>query len=149
MSASDQQPPSRKPRGRRSLVIRRIDHVGDPVGLAFLESPETNGDAVLERNDSARRLDSLERSSLLVVPLDRDRSAYRYRRLVRDFLRSELERRDPELVAVLNRRAADWCEANGYAHNLAVNSKGDLFITETYEGKRVQRFVQVGARSPK
>ncbi len=34
---------------RRSLVIRRNDHVGDPVGLAFLESPETNGDAVLER----------------------------------------------------------------------------------------------------
>jgi tetratricopeptide (TPR) repeat protein len=49
MSASDQQAPPRKPRGRRSLVIRRIDHVGDPVGLAFLESPETNGDAVLER----------------------------------------------------------------------------------------------------
>jgi len=34
---------------RRSLVIRRNDHIGDPVGLAFLESPETNGDAVLER----------------------------------------------------------------------------------------------------
>ena len=30
-------------------MIRRDDHVGDPVGLAFLESPETNGDAVLER----------------------------------------------------------------------------------------------------
>jgi len=30
-------------------VIRRDDHIGDPVGLAFLESPETNGDAVLER----------------------------------------------------------------------------------------------------
>ncbi len=30
-------------------MIRRVDHVGDPVGLAFLESPETNGDAVLER----------------------------------------------------------------------------------------------------
>jgi hypothetical protein len=30
-------------------VIRRIDHIGDPVGLAFLESPETDGDAVLAR----------------------------------------------------------------------------------------------------
>ena len=51
MSASDRQPPSRTAtaRARRSLVIRRIDHIGDPVGLAFLESPETNGDAVLER----------------------------------------------------------------------------------------------------
>jgi tetratricopeptide (TPR) repeat protein len=51
MSASDKQAPPRatRSRARRSLVIRRIDHVGDPVGLAFLESPETNGDAVLER----------------------------------------------------------------------------------------------------
>jgi tetratricopeptide (TPR) repeat protein len=47
MNASDK--PSRKARARRSLVIRRIDHVGDPVGLAFLESPETAGDAVLGR----------------------------------------------------------------------------------------------------
>ena len=49
MSASDKPAPSRRSRARRSLVIRRIDHVGDSVGLAFLESPETNGDAVLER----------------------------------------------------------------------------------------------------
>jgi tetratricopeptide (TPR) repeat protein len=51
MSASDQQAPPRatRSRARRSLVIRRVDHVGDPVGLAFLESPETNGDALLGR----------------------------------------------------------------------------------------------------
>jgi tetratricopeptide (TPR) repeat protein len=49
MSASDHQTPSRKTRARRSIVIRRIDHIGDPIGLAFLESPETNGDAVLDR----------------------------------------------------------------------------------------------------
>ena len=49
MSASDKQAPPRRARARRSLVIRRVDHVGDPVGLAFLESPETNGDAVLDR----------------------------------------------------------------------------------------------------
>ena len=49
MSASDKQAASRKTRTRQSLVIRRIDHVGDPVGLAFLESPETNGDALIDR----------------------------------------------------------------------------------------------------
>jgi hypothetical protein len=27
------------------------------------------------------------------------------------------------------------------AHNLAVDSKGNLYITETYEGKRVQKFI--------
>jgi tetratricopeptide (TPR) repeat protein len=36
-------------RTRRSLLIRRSDHIGDRLGLAFLESPETGGDAVLER----------------------------------------------------------------------------------------------------
>ena len=34
------------------------------------------------------------------------------------------------------------------AHNLAVNSKGDLFITETYEGKRVQKFSWVQQEQP-
>jgi tetratricopeptide (TPR) repeat protein len=30
-------------------VIRREDHIGDPIGIAFLESAETDGDAVLDR----------------------------------------------------------------------------------------------------
>jgi tetratricopeptide (TPR) repeat protein len=36
-------------RQRQKLVIRREDHIGDPIGIAFLESAETNGDAVLDR----------------------------------------------------------------------------------------------------
>ena len=30
-------------------MIRREDHIGDPIGIAFLESAETDGDAVLDR----------------------------------------------------------------------------------------------------
>ena len=37
--------------------------------------------------------------------------------------------------------AGHWAGQFYGAHNLAVDSKGDLFITETYEGKRVQKFV--------
>ncbi|MGH3035944.1 MAG: LuxR C-terminal-related transcriptional regulator [Gaiellaceae bacterium] len=70
-------------------------------------------DAVVEGKGSARKLEALERSNLFVVPLDRQRRWYRYHRLFRDLLRSELEQREPELVSVLNRRAAGWCEANG------------------------------------
>jgi len=44
--------------------------------------------------------------------------------------------------------AGHWAGHFYGAHNLAVNSKGELFITETYEGKRVQKFVQVGTRAP-
>ena len=34
------------------------------------------------------------------------------------------------------------------AHVLAVNSKGDLFIGETYEGKRLQKFAYAGLGAP-
>jgi LuxR family maltose regulon positive regulatory protein len=72
-------------------------------------------DAVLgkERRGSATKLESLEQSSLFVVPLDRRRVWFRYHHLFREALRAELERREPELVPELNRRAAAWCEANG------------------------------------
>ena len=69
-------------------------------------------DALLGRADSVRTLDSLDRKSF-VVPLDRRRRRYRYHRLVRDFLRWELERSDPDAARVLNLRAADWSERNG------------------------------------
>jgi LuxR family transcriptional regulator, maltose regulon positive regulatory protein len=70
-------------------------------------------DAVLESNGSASKLESLARANLFVVSLDRQRSWYRYHREFRDFLRAELERREPELVAELHARAAAWCESNG------------------------------------
>ena len=80
-------------------------------------------DAVLDRKGSALELASLEQESLFIVPLDRHRGAYRYHHLFRDLLRQELEDREPELVSVLNQRAADWFEAQGddeatldYAH---------------------------------
>jgi DNA-binding beta-propeller fold protein YncE len=37
--------------------------------------------------------------------------------------------------------AGHWAGEFYGAHNLAVDSKGNLYITETYEGKRVQKFV--------
>ena len=39
--------------------------------------------------------------------------------------------------------AGRWAGQFYGAHNLAVDSEGSLFITETYEGKRVQKFVDV------
>jgi NHL repeat-containing protein len=40
--------------------------------------------------------------------------------------------------------AGHWAGQFYGAHNLAVDSKGNLFITETYEGKRVQKFRYTG-----
>ncbi len=60
-------------------------------------------------------LESLARSNLLVVALDRRGEWYRYHHLFRDLLRAELHRCEPRLVADLHLRAADWYEANGMA----------------------------------
>jgi LuxR family transcriptional regulator, maltose regulon positive regulatory protein len=72
-------------------------------------------DAVLRTTGSAAVLASLERSNLLVVPLDRQRAWYRYHQLFRELLRGQLERDEPELVSQLTRRAAQWCGDHGLA----------------------------------
>jgi DNA-binding beta-propeller fold protein YncE len=63
-----------------------------------------------------------------------------------------------QLIYVLDRQtlgvvstfggAGHWAGQFYGAHNLAVNSRGDLFITETYEGKRVQKFIYTGLGAP-
>jgi len=40
--------------------------------------------------------------------------------------------------------AGHWAGQFYGAHNLAIDSKGNLYITETYEGKRVQKFTYSG-----
>lgn len=72
-------------------------------------------DAVLGTTGSAAVLASLERSNLLVVPLDRQRAWYRYHHLFQELLREELERSEPELVRELTLRAAHWCQRHGLA----------------------------------
>ena len=58
-----------------------------------------------------------------------------------------LARQTLQLVSTFG-GAGHWAGQFYGAHNLAVNSKGDLFITETYEGKRVQKFVYTGLGAP-
>jgi LuxR family maltose regulon positive regulatory protein len=72
-------------------------------------------DELLGRTDSARRLEALEEANFFVVALDHHREWYRYHHLFREMLRSELARHEPELVADLHRKAAVWCERNGFA----------------------------------
>ena len=69
-------------------------------------------DAVLETTGSAHALETVERANRFVVPLDRRGEWYRYHHLFGQLLRNELERSEPDVVPVLNRRAMDWCIAN-------------------------------------
>ncbi len=94
----------RMPRGRLQFLMRTsvLDRMSGPLC-----------DAVLDTTRSARLLEALEESNLLLTPLDRRREWYRYHPLFRDLLRSELDRREGHLVAGLHARAARWCEENG------------------------------------
>jgi LuxR family maltose regulon positive regulatory protein len=69
-------------------------------------------DAILGEQGSGAVLDQLEARNLLVVPLDRRREWYRYHHLLRELLRAELRRREPDLAQDLHFRAAMWFEAN-------------------------------------
>jgi LuxR family maltose regulon positive regulatory protein len=71
-------------------------------------------DAVLEETGSAGALESIMQRNLLVAREDRRREWYRYHSLFRELLLAELHRREPHMVPELRRRAAQWCEDNGY-----------------------------------
>jgi LuxR family maltose regulon positive regulatory protein len=72
-------------------------------------------DAVTGRDDSATRLDAVERAGLLLLPLDTKGGWYRYHHLFAGLLRHELRRLRPDTVRSLHRRAAVWYRDAGYA----------------------------------
>ena len=77
-------------------------------------------DAVTGNPGSQRMLESLERSNLLLIPLDRQRRSYRCHHLLLELLRADLERNEPDLIGQLHDRAAAWFEANDQPEN-AIN----------------------------
>jgi LuxR family maltose regulon positive regulatory protein len=79
--------------------------------LERMSGPEC--EAVLDLPGSGTVLADLARSNLLLIPLDHRGQWYRYHHLFRDMLLAQLERREPALIPVLRRRAADWCQRNG------------------------------------
>lgn len=54
-------------------------------------------------------LEELERSNLFLMPLDEQRSWYRYHPLFADLLRARLQQSQPDKLPVLQARAAAWC----------------------------------------
>jgi LuxR family maltose regulon positive regulatory protein len=70
-------------------------------------------DHVTGRTDSQERLRHLESANLFVIPLDNDRQWFAYHALMRSFLRSVQEQRDPDGASALHLRAMAWYEANG------------------------------------
>ena len=71
-------------------------------------------DAVSERDDGKEMLRELERVNMFVVPLDPDRSWFRYHHLFRSLLLGQLERFAPDLIDDLHRRASTWYAAHDF-----------------------------------
>src|SRR5215213_3520827 len=100
------------------LAEEVLERQSEPVQMFLLETSILDSlsgplcDAVTGRNDGQRMLERLERENLLLVPLDDERVWYRYHHLFADFLRSRLEREQPERVAPLHLRASEWYEEN-------------------------------------
>ena len=65
-------------------------------------------DAVSGQTGGAAMLADLDRANLFVVPLDTERTWYRYHHLFADVLHARLLAEDPDLVPQLHRRASDW-----------------------------------------
>ena len=71
-------------------------------------------DAVTGRTDGTRMLHELERGNLFLVPLDTERSWYRYHHLFADVLRARLLDEHPEQVPSLHEQASGWYAAHGF-----------------------------------
>jgi LuxR family transcriptional regulator, maltose regulon positive regulatory protein len=69
--------------------------------------------AVSQRPDAATLLHHLDAASLFVVPVDDERTMFRYHHLVRQVLRAELRARDPDRERALHVRAGEWFETAG------------------------------------
>ena len=70
-------------------------------------------EAVTGHPDSKRILSDIEASNLFLIPLDRDRTWYRYHRLFADLLRSLLQSQFGATVSGLHQKAAAWLSENG------------------------------------
>jgi len=101
------------------LVEEVLVHQPEPVQTFLLQT------AILERMtgslcevvtgnvESQAMLERLEQANLFLVPLDDERRWYRYHHLFADMLQQRLQKRMPDLVPELHRRASIWYEQHG------------------------------------
>ena len=69
--------------------------------------------AITDRRDAAALLRGIDAAHLFLVPLDAERTSFRYHHLVAQVLHAELRARDPAREQELQLRAAGWFESAG------------------------------------
>jgi LuxR family transcriptional regulator, maltose regulon positive regulatory protein len=75
--------------------------------------------AVTGRQDAGSLLRRIDAGNLFLVPLDDERTSFRYHHLVRQLLRAELRTRDRSHERKLQLRAAEWFESAGETRRAA------------------------------
>ena len=78
--------------------------------LEQMSAPLCN--AILNRNDSQLILEALERNNMFVIPLDTERTWYRYHHLFAELLKQRLQLRYKEVIIELHNKACNW-----FVHN--------------------------------
>lgn len=103
-------------------------------------------DTVAGRDGSSALLADLERSNLLLIPLDTKRQWYRYHHLFGELLRHELEATEPELVPILHGRASGWYREVGLIVDAARHAiaAGDFEAMAELVGRHYGLFVDQG-----
>ncbi len=113
------------------VLARQPDEVRDFLLRTAVLDRLSGGlcDAVTGGDDSGRTLADLERANLFLVPLDDQRSWYRYHHLFADVLAARLLAEHPEEVSELHRRASAWYAA----HHLTVEAVGHALAAEDFD----------------
>ncbi len=103
-------------------------------------------DAVAERGGSAALLAELERSNLLLVPLDTKRRWYRYHHLFAELLHIELASAEGDLLPALHRRASAWYRDAGLIVEAAwhADAAGDVDTAVELVARHYALFVGEG-----
>jgi LuxR family transcriptional regulator, maltose regulon positive regulatory protein len=78
--------------------------------LEQMSAPLCN--AVLNRNDSQLILETLEKNNMFVIPLDTERTWYRYHHLFADLLKQRLHLREKTAITELHNKASEWFNNN-------------------------------------
>jgi len=71
-------------------------------------------EAVSGQKSSRKTLHYLENNNLFLIPLDEERTWYRYHALFAELLKNQLLQAEPEHVEELHERAANWYQKNGF-----------------------------------
>lgn len=130
-------------------VLNRQDDATREFLLRTSVCPRLSGalcDALMNGNDGAQILERLERRNLFLVPLDAERTWYRYHSLFQQFLLATLVSENSCDIAALRRKAAEWYASHDFITDGVRQAldAGDLELAATLLDRGAESLFQEG-----